>query len=103
VAEAGGHGATMRLDRFLWFARFARTRSAAQLMAGDGHIRISGRPATSRHSPVRIGDVLTFMRGQQVQVIRIAALPWRRGPAPEARACYDDLSIANVSQEAPAD
>ncbi len=93
----------MRLDRFLWFARFARTRSAAQLLAGDGHVRISGRPATSRHSPVRIGDVLTFIRGQQVQVIRLVALPRRRGPAAEARACYDDLGIANVSQEASPD
>lgn len=88
MAEA----ATMRLDRFLWFARFARTRSAAQLIAGDGHLRIAGRPATSKHAPVRVGDVLTFVRGAHVQVIRIDALPQRRGPAPEARACYTDLT-----------
>lgn len=94
---------TMRLDRFLWFARFARTRSAAQLLAEDGHLRITGRHATSRHAPVRVGDVLTFVRGAHVQVIRIEALPHRRGPAPEARACYTDLSVANVSQEAPHD
>lgn len=100
----GGDAVTMRLDRFLWFARFAKTRSAAQTMAGDGHLRITGRPATSRHAPVRVGDVLTFVRGPHVQVIRIAALPHRRGPAPEARACYLDLAIENVSQEtAPVD
>ena len=88
MAEAG----TMRLDRFLWFTRFARTRSAAQALADDGHLRITGRPATSKHAPVRVGDVLTFARGAQVQVIRIEALPHRRGPAPEARACYTDLT-----------
>jgi ribosome-associated heat shock protein Hsp15 len=93
----------MRLDRFLWFARFARTRSAAQVIASDGHLRITGRPATSKHAPVRVGDVLTFVRGPHVQVIRIETLPHRRGPAPEARACYTDLSFANVSQEAPRD
>jgi len=109
----------MRLDRFLWFARFARTRSAAQALAEDGHLRISGRPATSRHAPVRVGDVLTFVRGAQVSVVRVEALPLRRGPAPEARACYTDLTSseagmakleigrdpknANVSQEGPCD
>ncbi|HSI19899.1 MAG TPA: RNA-binding S4 domain-containing protein [Sphingomonas sp.] len=86
----------MRLDRFLWFARFAKTRSAAQVIASDGHLRITGRPATSKHAPVRVGDVLTFVRGPQVQVIRIEALPHRRGPAPEARACYTDLTSPGV-------
>ena len=93
----------MRLDRFLWFARFAKTRSAAQVFANDGHLRITGRPATSKHAPVRVGDVLTFVRGPHIQVIRIEALPLRRGPAPEARTCYTDLTVANVSQEAPHD
>ncbi|MES2045927.1 MAG: RNA-binding S4 domain-containing protein [Pseudomonadota bacterium] len=93
----------MRLDRFLWFARFAKTRSAAQVIANDGHLRITGRPATSKHAPVRVGDVLTFVRGPHIQVIRIKALPFRRGPAPEARACYTDLTVENVSQEAPHD
>ena len=97
MADAGGVGATMRLDRFLWFARFARTRSAAQVIAGDGHLRITGRPATSRHAPVRVGDVLTFVRGPHVQVIRIEALPHRRGPPSEARACYTDLGLPDPS------
>ena len=93
----------MRLDRFLWFARFARTRSAAQTLAEDGHLRITGRPAASRHAPVRVGDVLTFAWGNEVRVIRIEALPRRRGPAPEARMCYTDLTIENVSQEGARD
>lgn len=103
MADGGDGAGTMRLDRFLWFARFAKTRAAAQLMASDGHLRIAGRPATSRHAPVRVGDVLTFARGARVQVIRVEVLPRRRGPAPEARACYTDMTVANVSQQAPAD
>uniref|UniRef100_UPI00356AC64C RNA-binding S4 domain-containing protein n=1 Tax=Sphingomonas sp. TaxID=28214 RepID=UPI00356AC64C len=103
MADGGDGAGAMRLDRFLWFARFARTRSAAQAMASDGHLRITGRPATSRHAPVRVGDVLTFVRGPHIQVIRIEQLPRRRGPAPEARACYTDMVVANVSQQAPAD
>src|SRR3569623_2417005 len=95
-------GAAMRLDRFLWFARFARTRSAAQALAEDGHLRISGRPATSRHAPVRVGDVLTFVRGAQVSVVRVEALPLRRGPAPDARASYTDLTSPEAGCPAPA-
>ena len=92
----------MRLDRFLWFARLARTRSAAQIIAETGHCRIDGRAIDRAHTAVRIGNVLTYAAYDRVRVIRINALPGRRGPAPEAAACYDDLSDANVSQ-GPAD
>ncbi len=91
-------GASMRLDRFLWFARLARTRAVAQALAGAGHLRIDGRPADRPAAPVRVGSVLTFAtyRGE-VRAIRVLALPARRGPAPEARGCYEDL--ANVSHQ----
>jgi ribosome-associated heat shock protein Hsp15 len=100
VAEAGG---TMRLDRFLWFARLARSRSVAQTIAETGHCRIDGRAIDRAHTAVRIGNVLTYAAFDRVRVIRIAALPSRRGPAREAAACYDDLSDANVSQKASDD
>ncbi|MGN6269417.1 MAG: S4 domain-containing protein [Sphingomonas sp.] len=94
--------ATMRLDRFLWHARIVKTRAFAQALAGSGHLRIDGRAVDRAAAPVRVGNVLTFAdhRGA-VRAIRIAALPARRGPPAEARACYADL--ANVSQEAPGD
>ena len=83
---------TLRLDKFLWFARLAKTRGFAQEVAEAGHMRISGRVVDRAHAPVRIGDVLSFPLHGRVRVVRVAALPSRRGPAAEARLCYEDLS-----------
>lgn len=83
---------TLRLDKFLWFARLAKTRSFAQEVAETGHLRIGGRVVDRSHAAVRVGDVLTFPLQGKVRVIRVAALPSRRGPASEARLCYADLS-----------
>jgi ribosome-associated heat shock protein Hsp15 len=94
----------MRLDRFLWFARLTRTRAWAQALAATGHLRIDGRPVDRPAAPVRIGNVLTFAtHGGGIRTIRVLALPGRRGPAPEARTCYEDLALANVSQQAALD
>ena len=81
----------MRLDRFLWFARFARTRSAAQTMVETGTLRLDGRRIDRAHIPVRVGSTLAFMQGDRVRVIRIGVLPRRRGPAAEAATLYADL------------
>lgn len=83
----------MRLDRFLWFARLAKTRDVAQLLATTGHLRIDGRPIDRSHVPVRVGNILTFAHGARVRVVRVEALPKRRGPAPEAQACYSELAV----------
>jgi ribosome-associated heat shock protein Hsp15 len=83
---------TLRLDKFLWFTRLAKTRTFAQEVAGAGHLRISGRVVDRAHAAVRVGDVLSFPLHGRVRVIRIEALPARRGPAAEARLCYADLS-----------
>lgn len=84
--------ASLRLDKFLWFARLAKTRTFAQEVAEAGHMRISGRVVDRAHAPVRVGDVLSFPLHGRVRVIRVEALPARRGPAAEARLCYEDLS-----------
>lgn len=84
--------ATMRLDKFLWFARLTKTRALAQAIAAGGHLRVDGRVVSSAHAPVRPGNVLSFPLHDRVRIIRIEALPKRRGPAPEARAHYIDLS-----------
>lgn len=97
----------MRLDRFLWFVRLAKTRDAAQEIASEGRLRIGGRVIDRAAAPVRVGDILTFAAAGRVRVIRVEALPARRGPAPEARACYQELTPgappsdanANVSQQ----
>ena len=82
----------MRLDKFLWFVRIAKTRALAQQIAEGGHLRIDGRPTARAHADVRIGQVLSFPLHDAVRVLRIEALPTRRGPAAEAQACYTDLS-----------
>ncbi len=84
----------MRLDVFLWYARLARTRSAAQALAVTGRLRLDGRLIERAHVAVRVGSILTFAAGSQVRALRVEALPRRRGPAPEAQGCYTDLVIA---------
>jgi len=85
---------TLRLDKFLWFARIVKTRALAQSLAEDGRLRIAGRVVGRAHAPVRVGDVLSFAVHGRVRVLRIEALPARRGPPAEARALYTDLSDA---------
>lgn len=87
----------MRLDRFLWWARLAKTRSAAQAIAEGGHLRMDGRVISQSHCPVRVGNVLTYPAHGRVRVIRVEALPARRGPAPEAQECYTDLAPVTFS------
>lgn len=93
---------SMRLDKFLWFARIVKTRTFAQGLAEQGHMRIDGRPVDRAAAPVRIGNILTFVthRGD-IRTIRIEALPIRRGPPSEAQCCYQDL-LAGTDPENPA-
>lgn len=84
--------ATVRLDLFLWFARLAKTRGLAQAIAEAGHMRIDGRVVDRAHAVVRVGNVLSFPLHGRVRIIRVTALPARRGAAGEALLCYEDLS-----------
>jgi ribosome-associated heat shock protein Hsp15 len=78
----------MRIDKLLWFLRLAHSRSLAQTWVQGGHFRLNGRRIDKPGTSVNIGDVLTVPMRAQVHIIEIAALPTRRGPAPEAQACY---------------
>jgi ribosome-associated heat shock protein Hsp15 len=82
----------MRLDKFLWFARIVKTRALAQVMAGQGRLRLNGRVIDKAHATVRVGDVLGFARHGDVRVLRVEALPTRRGPPVEARTLYSELT-----------
>jgi ribosome-associated heat shock protein Hsp15 len=93
----------LRLDKWLWFARFTKSRSLATKLVSDGKMRVNGVPTQKAHYAVKIGDVLTFALGPHIRVIRIAALGVRRGPAPEARLLYEDLDPpAPRAQSSPA-
>ena len=76
---------SLRLDKFLWFARIVKTRALAQEMAQEGRIRINGRVVDRAHAPVRAGDVLSFARRGEVRVLEVRTLPVRRGSPGEAR------------------
>ncbi len=86
-----GSRATIRLDKWLWQARFFKTRGLASRMVSSGRVRVNSERATKPACPVGAGDTLTFAQGGAVRVVRIVALGARRGPAAEARALYDDL------------
>lgn len=87
----------MRLDRFLWWSRISASRNFARALAESGHFRIDGRRVERAHLPVRPGNVLAFVtHGGNVRVVRIEALPHRRGPPAEARDCYTELAPGTV-------
>jgi ribosome-associated heat shock protein Hsp15 len=94
---------TLRLDKFLWFARLVKTRALAQQLAEEGRIRIAGRVADRAHAPVRVGDVMSFALRGRIRVLRIEMLPQRRGPAAEARLTYCELPERTLTSEGGGD
>ncbi len=82
----------LRIDRWLYFARFFKSRSLAGRVIGGGHVRLNGIHVRRPAQLVRPGDVLTFAAGRRIVVARVLALGHRRGPASEARELYEDLT-----------
>lgn len=81
-----------RLDKWLWHARFVRTRGAATKLVGGVRFRLNGRTGIKPAQKVRVGDVLTFPLSNRVRVIRILGFAEKRGNATMAQALYEDLS-----------
>ena len=81
----------IRLDKWLWQARFFKTRALSARVVSGGHVRVNSVRVSKPAHGVGAGDVLTFAQAQQVRVVRIVAIGIRRGPAAEARGLYDDL------------
>ena len=84
-----------RLDKWLWFARFAKSRTLAAKLVTSGFVRVNGQRADSAARAVAVGDVVTLALSRTTAVVRIESLGARRGPAPEARALYTELSGGN--------
>jgi ribosome-associated heat shock protein Hsp15 len=96
-------GASLRIDKWLWQARFCKSRALASKLCAAGRVRVSGTLIQKAHHAVRVGDVLTFPQGHSIRVVRIAALGARRGPASEARLLYEDLAPVAPAAPTPAD
>ena len=86
-----------RLDKWLWFARFAKTRTLAAKLVTSGFVRLNGQRTDNAAKAVAIGDVITVALPRTTLVVRIEALGERRGPATEARQLYADLNRDNAA------
>lgn len=82
-------GERVRIDKWLWYARFYRSRALAQQAAASGLLRLNGARVEKPSAPVQAGDIVTLPRGRDVLAVRIQALAVRRGPFVEARKLYD--------------
>lgn len=84
-------GESLRIDKWLWYARFFKTRVLATETVKSGKVRVNGSPVSKPARVIVAGDVLTFPKETDIRVIKVVALGERRGPAPEAQALYEDL------------
>ena len=87
-------GDRIRLDKWLWQARFVKSRALAVDLVAAGRVRVNGQKTEKPGRAVGPGDVLTVGLGAQVRVLRILACGTRRGPAPEAATLYDLIGVA---------
>ena len=94
-------GESERIDKWLWFARMAKTRSLAARLCAGGLVTIGGAPVMKPHHPVRIGEAVTVIQGRHRRTLLVQQLGMRRGPPAEARLLYNEpLPPARI---APAD
>lgn len=81
-----------RLDKWLWFARFAKTRSLAQDLCASGHVKVNGEAMHRGHRAVKVGDEIEVLLGTLRRTVTVVAFGVRRGPAPEARDLYAEAA-----------
>lgn len=97
----------IRIDKWLWHARFFKTRTLAGKQSAGGKIRINDTPIHKASHMVKVGDILTFPTGSGknaiVRVIEIVALGQRRESAPKAQLLYNDLAPPQPRLKAPED
>jgi len=91
---AGEVAAGLRIDKWLWFARFYKSRSLAATIIEAGEVLLNDHPVNKSSREVRAGDLLRFPLGRQWRSVRVLALSDRRGPAPEAQSLYEDLGFS---------
>jgi ribosome-associated heat shock protein Hsp15 len=83
----------VRIDRFLFFIRLVKSRTLAQSVIEQGYVRIDGKRVEKPSEEVRVGSTIALPLRAKVRVLRVLKLPERRGPASEARSCYEELNV----------
>ncbi len=96
-------GDAQRLDKWLWFARMAKSRTLAAQLVQDGKVRINRTRAAKPAQTVRPDDILTIALRGEVQVVKVLAPGLRRGPPAEARKLYEVLSQSRSVRSPPVD
>ena len=90
----------MRIDRYLHCIRLVKSRTLAQSVIDEGYVRIDGKRVEKASEDVRVGSTIALPLHGKVRVLRVLSLPERRGPAAEARACYQELGIDGANPRA---
>jgi ribosome-associated heat shock protein Hsp15 len=99
----GAERSKARLDQWLWFARFVKSRSLAARLCAAGAVTVNGSPVKKANHPVRMGDIVVLPQGGWQRTVRVVALGIRRGPAPEARLLYEEAAVSvRLADLAPA-
>lgn len=91
----------IRVDKWLWYARFFKSRSLATQQVEKGKVRINRARIKKPSTMLKVGDVLTFKQGRQIRVVAVEDFGTRRGPAAEAQTLY--RTIENKEDESPQD
>jgi ribosome-associated heat shock protein Hsp15 len=99
VSEA----ASLRIDKWLWHARLAKTRSLAARLCAAGLVELGGRVVTRPHQAVRIGVQIALVQGRNRRRVEVLALGTRRGPATEAQGLYRETAPPEALSRIPDD
>jgi len=100
---AGAERTKARLDQWLWFARFVKSRSLAARLCAAGAVAVNGSPVKKANHLIRVGDIVLVPQGGWQHTVRVAALGMRRGPAAEARLLYEETALSvRLADLAPA-
>jgi ribosome-associated heat shock protein Hsp15 len=83
----------LRIDRYLHCIRLVKSRTLAQALIDSGHVRLNGKRVLKTSEDVRAGSTIALPLCGEVRVLRVVALPQRRGPPAEARTCYEELGV----------
>ena len=86
----------MRIDRYLHCIRLVKSRTLAQEIIGQGMARLEGKRVAKPSEPVHVGSVIALPLHDKVRILRVLALPERRGPASEARCAYEEVDGSGI-------